>query len=99
MTAARLATEARTAAFRSGEHHSLSEGRDVLPWPDVGDDDAATIELEALKDERRISGVREASRLLLADLKKFEAYPDEMERPDVDRKHVPLSLISKGMQP
>ena len=53
-----------------------SAARAALPWPDVGDDDAETIELEALKDEWRAGDVRQGCDNLLADLKKFEAYPD-----------------------
>jgi hypothetical protein len=90
-----MAREGRTAAFRSGGHHS-SEGRDGIPWAFVGDDDAETIALDARKDERRGRDVREACRLLLADLKQFEGWPEPMANPDIDRKHTPLALILKG---
>ena len=74
----RLATAPRTAA---------------LPlWPDVGEDDPVKIELEALKDERRINGVREACALLLADLRQHELWPEPMLDPDCDRWKIPLTL-------
>jgi hypothetical protein len=78
----RLATAPRTSA---------------LPlWPDVGEDDAETIAADARKDTVRAISVREGCALLLADLKRFEAYPDEMANPDIDRKHVPIALTLKG---
>jgi hypothetical protein len=86
----RMAREGRTAALGSSGHHSPSERRDVLPWPDVGDDDSATIELDALKDARRVREVRGACDRLLADLKQFEGWPALMANPDIDRKHTPL---------
>jgi hypothetical protein len=72
-----------------------SAAPDGLQWANVGDDDAETIELEALKDERRNLEVRDGCALLLADLRRFEAYPDEMANPDLDRKHVPLALTPR----
>jgi hypothetical protein len=39
--------------------------------------------------------VAKACRLLLADLRRFEAWPEPMAAPDVDRKYIPLSL--KGL--
>jgi hypothetical protein len=70
----RMATAARTAAFRSVWHHT-SPDRDGLPWESIGQDDAATIELEALKDERRASEVRGACDKHLEDLREHGALP------------------------
>jgi hypothetical protein len=69
-----------------------SAARAALPWPDVGDDDAETIELEAAKDERRSLDVREGCDSLLAALMRHERRPAEIARPDIDRKYVPLTL-------
>jgi hypothetical protein len=65
----------------------------VPPWPDVGEDDDETIEREASKDGRRNLEVREGCDSLLAALMRHERRPAEMARPDLDRKHVPLTLI------
>jgi hypothetical protein len=53
---------------------------------DPGEDDAATIEREAERDERRAADVRGACDGLLRGLRLHEAYPDEILNPNIDRK-------------
>jgi hypothetical protein len=53
---------------------------------DPGEDDDATIEREAMKDEKRVSEVRGACDGLLRALRLYEAYPDEIQNPNIDRR-------------